>query len=73
MSDTNKTEVETDAVCAGAYRGQIKNTLTHSFHVASTTLRTLCGQIEVDNLAGDPALTHTVPTCPRCAKKDPRF
>jgi hypothetical protein len=72
------TTFETRAILGGAYKGKrasLKAMLTHAVEIdaAGSEIRVLCGRIDLDSLAdcfsGD---TTKAPTCPRCAKKDPR-
>ena len=70
--------IETRAVLAGAYRGgrrSLKVTLTHAVEVYAGCydIRVLCGGVDLDSLADSGSMnTSEPPTCPRCAKKDPR-
>lgn len=73
--------VETRAVLASAYRvasegrGVHRATLTHAVEVLAdgTPIRTLCATVLVASLADvDATDAAAAPTCPRCAKLDPR-
>lgn len=78
--------VETRGVLAGAYlRGDDRRVfLTHAVEVEPVTsefgdytspVRVLCGRVKPDNIcdaSADPAGITKAPTCPTCARRDPR-
>lgn len=68
---------ETCAVLAGAYKGKRlsqRSTLTHTVRLNEGRFaEVLCGTVDLDSMADSEADDPDAPpTCPRCAKKDPR-
>lgn len=68
---------ETRAVLAGAYKGQIRETLTHTLQVDDPNyvkIRVLCANVKLDSLC-DPygSDRNAKPTCYVCARHDPRW
>jgi hypothetical protein len=62
------TSLETRAVLAGAYRGGIASTLTHSYDVDAD--RTLCNRVKAESIADTYADDiDAAPTCPACLEK----
>ncbi len=69
---------ETHAVLAGAYKG--KRLFERQLHTHTVRLdngrfaEVLCKTVELDSVADSEADDPDAPpTCPRCAKKDPRW
>lgn len=67
---------ETREVLAGAYReSNPKSFLTHTVDVA--TEKPICSRVKPDHIADAGSLTPAeraaAPTCPVCARRDPRF
>ena len=64
--------IETRAVLAGAYRGKMRRTLTHSVEIDGNLVevRVLCGNVALDSLCdrlcSDP---HAPPSCVKCRKR----
>lgn len=71
----NETRYITVGVLAGAYKAA-KTLLTHTMKVDAEgrSEEVLCDRVDLDNLAdeysGD---ADARPTCPVCARRDPRF
>jgi hypothetical protein len=65
--------IETYPVSGAAYPGKIESTLTHA--VDMTTEAPLCRKVKASSILLDGAWgdTGSKPTCPCCAKRDPRF
>lgn len=68
--------LQTRAVLAGAYRGQMRSTLTHTVAVnedgSDAYVKYKC--VEVDSLADEHASDpNAPPTCKKCLRRDPRF
>lgn len=71
------TTFETRAVLAGAYKGKRlseRQLLTHTVRLDDGRFAAvLCGTVDLDSMAEcEEDDIEAEPTCPRCAKKDPR-
>lgn len=71
--------IETREVLAGAYlRSDDRRAfLSHAVEVEGIRpVRVLCGRVKPDNIcdaSAAPESIDTLPTCPVCARRDPRF
>lgn len=66
----------TDAVAAAACGTRARQAWAHHTHtVDAATGEAICGKVKADSLLGDECATDPAgrPTCPTCAKRDPRF
>lgn len=69
----------TRGVLAGAYRGRDvskRPLLTHTVSVDERGYMNggpLCNRVPADHICDDDRDTEARPTCPVCAKRDPRF
>jgi hypothetical protein len=63
--------IETRALLATRYISRDPVMLTHSYD--TVVGRILCGRVRQSSVADSEAADiHAVPTCPRCAERDPR-